>query len=98
MSREKRDVTVCDGLNNGEKCDRVFNKGGVCITLTLRAVRSDMPRDQYVGMERYHAERKAGLRKEVHIHPSCLLSPEVVGQLLVTATATTEWPELAEDD
>lgn len=98
MTRETRPVIVCNGYNGAEPCERVFNKGDVYITLTLRATRSDLPRPEVGGMERFVAENKAGLRKEVHLHPTCTLPQDVVPTLLLHAGTVVEWPELTEND
>lgn len=97
MTVEVKQVITCDGWVNGVHCGRVINDEPY-LTLVMRAVRSDMPKTQYVGMERWHAEKKAGLRKEVHLHVSCTLPQDVVPALLQHAGTVTEWPELTEAD
>jgi hypothetical protein len=99
MSYETKQVIVCDGvLQHGEKCGRIFQAGETMIRLTLRAVRSDLPRDEYVGMERYEAEKKARLREEKHFHTSCSVPATLAGDLVAHAATVTVWPELTEDD
>lgn len=92
MTIEVKQVITCNG------CDLVINKGETYLTITTRAARSDLPRDQYVGMERWNAERKAKLREEWHLHFSCSLPADAVENLISHAATVTEWPELTEDD